>query len=498
MAPILHEKVILPTGKELELDTGLFINNEFVPGAFTIDATNPYTGKVIASVHAAREEEVNQAVEAAEKAYKGVWGKTTPRERSRLLNKLADLVERDREEIAQIETLNNGKPLSASRMIDTAGVIELLRYFAGWTDKHHGKVIDTQGTLSYTRHEPLGVIASVLPWNYPLLMMAMKLTPALSMGNTIVFKTSELTPLSALKIAALIKEAGFPAGVVNVVTGYGHETGEMLSRHMKVHMVTFTGSTAVGRKIMVASAESNLKRFILELGGKSPNIVFDDVEDLDQVVEWSHFGVFLNAGQICYAGTRILVQDTIYDKFVEKFCARARQAKLGDPFDASTTQGPQISPLQCDRILSYIESGKSQGATLALGGKRFDSKGYFIEPTVFTDTDISMKIMQEEIFGPVVCITKFTDEDDAIRKANSTVYGLAGAVHTSSLARAIKVSDRIESGTVWVNAYGMMEDVSMPFGGYHQSGSGRELGEDCLKHYTQVKSVKINIGKPAY
>ncbi|KAI8145573.1 aldehyde dehydrogenase domain-containing protein [Fennellomyces sp. T-0311] len=484
-----------PSGFKLSLQTGLFINNEFVAGGSTIDTINPVTGEVIASVQAAEREQVDLAVEAAEKAYYGGWKKTSARERARLLNKLADLCERDAEELAQIETLDNGKPLSNSRMLDVSVVLTQLRYFAGWCDKNHGKVIETEGKLSYTVHEPIGVCAGIIPWNLPMGMLSWKIAPALATGNTVIIKTSELTPLSGLKIASLIKEAGFPPGVVNIITGYGHIAGDALSRHMKVNKVAFTGSLAVGREILRAAADSNLKKVTLELGGKSPNIIFDDVENLDEVVFWSRMGIFFNAGQACCAGSRIFVQEGIYDQFIEKFKALAASGKVGDPYDPETFQGPQISQRQFDRVMDYIKAGKEGGATCLQGGERVGDTGYFIEPTIFTDVTTDMKIMQEEIFGPVVAIAKFKDVEDVLKMAHDTIYGLAAAVFTSSITRAITMSNELEAGSVWVNCYNIINENS-PFGGYKMSGIGRENGEYALANYTQVKAIKINIGNP--
>ncbi|KAL1933331.1 hypothetical protein VTP01DRAFT_7421 [Rhizomucor pusillus] len=487
----LIAEVSTPKGYKLKLQTGLFINNEFVSGAGTIDTVNPATGEVITAVQAAEAAQVDAAVEAAEKAYKEVWSKVSAQKRGILMLKLADLIERDAEELAQIETLDNGKGISMSRNIDVPGLVSTIRYYGGFADKIHGKVIDTEGKLSYTRHEPIGVCGAIIPWNFPLMMLAWKLGPALCTGNTIVVKTSELTPLSALKVAALVKEAGFPPGVVNIITGYGAKAGDALARHSKVHKIAFTGSTAVGRLVMKAAAETNLKKVTLELGGKSPNIIFDDA-DLDQAVKWAHMGIFFNHGQCCCAGSRIYVQEGIYDKFLAKFKEYTAQTRVGDPFDESTFQGPQISQTQYDRIMSYIEAGKSEGATCYMGGSRVGDKGYFIQPTIFTDVKSSMKIMQEEIFGPVVAVAKFKTVDEVIEMAHDTVYGLAAAVFTQNVTQAITVANRLEAGTVWVNCYNQL-DYNTPFGGYRQSGIGRENGEYALDNYTQVKSVKINI-----
>ncbi|ORZ15064.1 aldehyde dehydrogenase domain-containing protein [Absidia repens] len=478
-------------GYELKLQTGLFINNEFVTGAKTIDTINPATGDVITSVQAAEKKQIDDAVDAAELAFRNVWSKTSPQDRQKLMLKLADLIDRDAEELSQIETLDNGKGISLSRTVDIPGIAASLRYYAGFADKIHGKTVDIPGTFSYTRHEAIGVCGAIIPWNFPLMMLGWKLGPCLATGNVIVVKTSEMTPLSALKVAALAKEAGFPAGVINIVTGYGPEAGDALARHTKVGKVAFTGSTLTGRTVMKAAAESNLKKVTLELGGKSPNIIFDDA-DLDKAVKWAHFGIFFNHGQCCCAGSRVYVQEGIYDRFLEKFKKATEETRVGDPTDESTFQGPQISQLQYDRIMGYIESGKDEGAKVYLGGARHGDKGYFIQPTVFTDVTPKMKIVQEEIFGPVVVVSKFKDADEVVELAHDTTYGLAAAVFTENVTRAIDVANRLEAGTVWVNAYNVL-NPQVPFGGYRQSGVGRENGEYALDNYVQIKTVRVNL-----
>ncbi|ORX46717.1 aldehyde dehydrogenase [Hesseltinella vesiculosa] len=479
-------------GYKLDLQTGLFINNEFVAGAETIDVVNPAYGETICAVQAADKEQVDQAVDAAHKAFYGGWKEAAPQTRQKLMLKLADLMERDAEELAQIETLDNGKGISMSRNVDVPASISTIRYYAGYCDKIHGKVIDTPGSLSYTRHEAIGVVGCIIPWNFPLLMLAWKLGPALCTGNAIIVKSSELTPLSAIKIAALAKEAGFPPGVLNIITGYGPKAGDALARHTKVGKIAFTGSTLTGRHIMKAAAESNLKKVTLELGGKSPSIVFEDA-DLDQAIKWTHHGIYFNHGQCCCAGSRIYVQESIYDKFIAKFKEYAENTRVGDPEDETTFQGPQVSQTQYDRIMSYIETGKAEGATVFTGGERQGDKGYFIQPTVFTDVKQDMKIMQEEIFGPVVAIAKFKNLDDVIEKAHDTTYGLAASIHTTNVKTAIQVSNKLEAGTVWVNQHNVLHPET-PFGGFRQSGFGRENGEYALENYLQVKCVKINIG----
>jgi len=472
----------------------LFINNEWVKGVDgkTFEVINPSTEKVICSVNEATEKDVDIAVAAARKAFDGSWRKVTPEERGKLLVKLSDLVVRDLDLLAAVESLDNGKSISMAKG-DLGAVAGCLRYYGGWADKIEGKVIDTNSdTFSYTKQEPIGVCGQIIPWNFPMLMAAWKIGPAVATGNTVVLKTAEQTPLSALVFANLIKEAGFPPGVVNIISGFGKIAGAALSAHMDVDKVAFTGSTVIGRQIMKAAAGSNLKKVTLELGGKSPNIVFNDA-DIDNAISWVNFGIFYNHGQCCCAGSRIYVQEGIYDKFVEKFKARALQNKVGDPFAADTFQGPQVSQLQYDRIMGYIDAGKKEGATVETGGGRHGTEGYFIQPTIFSNVTPQMKIMQEEIFGPVCSIAKFKDEAEVLKVANDSNYGLASAVHTSNLNTAIRVANALRAGTVWVNQYNMLHH-QLPFGGYKESGIGRELGEAALANYTQTKTVSIRLG----
>ncbi|KAI9902016.1 hypothetical protein N3K66_003833 [Trichothecium roseum] len=474
--------------------TGLFINNEWVEGVDkkTFETINPTTEEVICSVSEATEKDVDLAVSAARKAFEGEWKQTTPQTRSTLLIKLAELAEKNTDLLAAVESLDNGKSITMAKG-DVGAVVGCLRYYGGWADKIEGKTIDiAPDMLHYTKPEPIGVCGQIIPWNFPLLMFAWKIGPALATGNTIVMKTAEQTPLSALVFANLIKEAGFPAGVVNVISGFGKVAGAAVSSHMDIDKVAFTGSTVVGRQIMKAAAASNLKKVTLELGGKSPNIVFNDA-DIEQAISWVNFGIYYNHGQCCCAGTRIFVQEDIYDKFLEAFKARALQNKVGDPFKDDTFQGPQISQIQYDRIMGYIKSGKEEGAKVEIGGERLGDKGYFIKPTIFSNVRSDMKIMQEEIFGPVCAIAKFKNEDEVIGLGNETSYGLASAIHTKDLNRAIRVSNALKAGTVWVNCYNLLHH-QLPFGGYKESGIGRELGEAALANYTQNKSVAIRLG----
>ncbi|KAB8232393.1 aldehyde dehydrogenase (NAD(P)(+)) ald5 [Aspergillus alliaceus] len=477
-----------------EQPLGLFINNEFVKAKSgrTFETINPTDEKPIVSVQEADEADVDAAVDAAHAAFEGAWRQVTPSERGRLLTKLADLLERDSDTLAAIEALDNGKAFTMAK-VDVANAAGCLRYYGGWADKIHGQTIDTNPeSLTYTRHEPIGVCGQIIPWNFPLLMWSWKIGPAIAAGNVVVLKTAEQTPLSGLYAAKLVKEAGFPPGVINIISGFGRVAGAAISSHMKIDKVAFTGSTVVGRMILQAAAKSNLKKVTLELGGKSPNIVFDDA-DIDNAISWSNFGIFFNHGQCCCAGSRILVQEGIHDKFVARFKERAAQNKLGNPFEANTFQGPQVSQLQFDRIMEYINHGKNEGATVITGGDRHGSEGYFIQPTVFTDVHENMKIAQEEIFGPVVTIQKFKDEAEAIKIGNGTAYGLAAAVHTKNVNTAIRVSNALRAGTVWINNYNMI-NYQAPFGGFKESGIGRELGSYALENYTQVKTVHYRLG----
>ncbi|CAD6587928.1 MAG: aldehyde dehydrogenase (NAD(P)(+)) ald5 [Cyphobasidiales sp. Tagirdzhanova-0007] len=474
------------------------INNEFVEseGGKVFDVINPTTGEKIADVSEASPKDVDRAVAAAQKAYDTVWGlNCSGAERGRLMIKLAEAVEANIDEIAAIESADNGKAFSVAKGFDLTEFAACLRYYGGWADKNHGKVIEVDATrMIHTRHEPIGVVGQIIPWNFPAMMMGWKIGPALACGNTVVLKTAEQTPLSALKIATLIKDI-FPPGVVNVVTGLGKITGAAIASHMEIHKVAFTGSTLVGRSIMKAAADSNLKKVTLELGGKSPNIVCDDA-DIEQAVSWSAFGLFFNHGQCCCAGSRVYVQESIYHKFMAAFQKKVEELKVGDPFKADTFQGPQVSQLQFDRIMAYIDDGKKSGAKVTTGGKRLGDKGYFIEPTIFENALPDTKIVQEEIFGPVVVVTKFKDDADIIKVANNSVYGLAAAVFSRDISRAMDLGHKLHAGTVWINCYNKLH-VNVPFGGFKQSGIGRELGEYALAEYSNVKAVNININVPA-
>ncbi|KAI0319880.1 aldehyde dehydrogenase [Amylostereum chailletii] len=482
--------------KKVSFLTGVFIDNKFSHGSnkTTIDVVNPSTGKITSSIAEGTAADVNRAVTAARRAFTTTWGLNTPgAERGRLMNRLADLILANADELAALVVLENGKPFThAQREAQVAPSI--FKYFAGWTDKNHGKTIETsEAKLAYTRHEPIGVCGQIIPWNFPLANIAMKLGPALATGCTVVMKPSEITPLSALRFCELVVEAGFPPGVVNMVVGYGPTVGQTIAEHMDIDKVAFTGSTPVGRRIQEAAAKSNLKNVTLELGGKSPSIVFDDA-DVEQAVKWTLRSMFVNSGQVCIASSRIFVQAGVYDKFLEAYAKGAQSFKLGDPFAPDSFQGPQVSKTQFDRIMGYIRSGKDEGATAYIGGEQHGDSGYWIKPPIFTDTKPDMKIIQEEIFGPVVALIKFEDEDDVVRQANDTIYGLSASLFTQNVKRAIETAHRLQAGQVFVNSANNF-DPSTPFGGYKQSGMGREMGQDALTSYTNVKSVHVNLGQ---
>ncbi|KAF7419496.1 aldehyde dehydrogenase (NAD(P)(+)) ald5 [Pleurotus ostreatus] len=477
-----------------EFNTGLFLGGEFVDGSDkeTIDVINPTNGKLITKVSLGTKADVDTAVKLAHKALETTWGLNAGgAERAAMLRKLGDLMYDHREELAAIEALDNGKTFGWALDVDITFSTDTIKYYAGWADKISGQTIETdEKKLCYTRHEPIGIVGQIIPWNFPLLMLTWKIGPALATGNAIILKPSEFTPLTALRMAALIKEAGFPDGSVSFITGYGHIVGEAISSHMEIDKVAFTGSTLVGRKIMEAAAKSNLKNVTLELGGKSPNVIFNDA-DLEQAVGWAAHGIFWNHGQACCAGSRIFVQEGIYDEFLKRFTERTKSLKVGDPFEVGVDQGPLVSKPHFDRVMGYIKSGIEQGATLHHGGAEHTGDGFFVNPTIFTDTTPDMKIVQEEIFGPVGVVIKFKDEDDVVRLANDTVYGLAAIVFSQDINRALETAHRLKAGTVWVNCANQLH-ANVPFGGFKQSGIGRELGEYALHNYTNIKAVHVN------
>ena len=473
----------------------LLINGEWLEGAKHFDTMNPATGEVLTQIVEAGSKEVDQAVAAARKAFDdrgGPWRKMSASDRGKLIWKLADLIERNIDELAELETLDNGKPIFESRQVDMPMVIDVLRYYAGWATKIHGETVNTFETaFTYTLREPVGVVGLIIPWNFPLLLASWKLGPALACGNAIVMKPAEQTPLTTLRLGELAIEAGFPGGVMNIVTG-GPETGKALVLHPGINKIAFTGSTAVGKEIMRGAADS-LKRITLELGGKSPNVVFSDA-DIDSAVRGAINGIFYGKGEVCNAGSRLFVESKLQDEFVDKLVSRAKKMQPADPLDPKTRLGAIVSQEQMNTVLSYIEAGKKE-AQLITGGNRVTldgSKGFFLEPTIFGGVTNDMKIAQEEIFGPVLSVLAFDDVDQMIEQANANPYGLAAAVWTKDIKKAHTVSRRLQAGTIWINTYGLM-DAALPFGGFKQSGFGRELGMHAIEHYTELKTVWLNM-----
>ena len=474
-------------------ETRLFINGEFVDSidGSTFDTYNPATGEVIAKVVAASAKDVDRAVKAARTALEsGPWPRMDAADRGRLLYRLADLFEKHAEELAQLESLNCGKTIRDSRG-DLAGVVNGLRYYAGWADKIEGKTIPVRGNfLSYTLRQPVGVVGQIIPWNFPLLMLAWKWGPALACGNTIVMKPAEQTPLTALRAAELAREAGFPPGVINILNGMGETTGHAIVVHPDIDKIAFTGHVDTA-KIIQKNAADTLKRTTFELGGKSPNVIFADC-DMEAAVNGAFHAIYFHGGQCCTAGSRLFVEKRIHQEFVERLAEKAKERKIGDQLDESTEQGPQVSQEQMDKILSYIELGNKEGATLMTGGQRYGKKGYFIEPTVFDNVRDDMAIARDEIFGPVVSVLPFNSYDEMIVRANNTMYGLAAGVWTRDIDKAHRYARDVKAGTVWVNCYHVV-DSTTPFGGFKMSGQGRENGEAALEHYTEIKTVTIKL-----
>jgi len=471
----------------------MFINGKWVNSASgkTFPTYNPATGDVLANIAEGDKEDINRAVAAARAAFEhGPWRKMTPSERGRLIWRLGELIEKHNEEFAQLESLDNGKPVTIARVADVPLTADLFRYMAGWATKIEGNTIPISAHgakfLAYTLREPVGVVGQIIPWNFPLLMAAWKLGPALATGCCVVLKPAEQTPLTALKLGELIQEAGIPDGVVNIVTGYGETAGAALAAHDDVDKIAFTGSTEVG-KLIVKAAAGNLKKVSLELGGKSPNIVFDDA-DLENTIQGAAMAIFFNHGQCCCAGSRLYVEQKEFDKVVDGVSQIASKIKVGPGMEPATEMGPLVSEEQMNRVCGYLESGFSEGAKATTGGSRAGERGYFVKPTVLVNTNENMKVVREEIFGPVVTAIPFKDVDDLIAKANNTEYGLAAGVWTRDIKKAHRTAAALRAGTVWINCYNVF-DAALPFGGYKQSGWGREMGHEVLEMYTEVKSV---------
>jgi phenylacetaldehyde dehydrogenase len=475
----------------------MLINGKWVDAASgkTFPTYNPATGEVLANVAEGDREDIDRAVKAARAAFdSGPWSNITPAERSRLIWKLADLIEQNAEEFAQLESLDNGKPAAIARVADVPGTIALFRYMAGWATKIEGNTIpiSAHGSkfLAMTLREPVGVVGQIIPWNFPLMMASWKLGPALAAGCTVILKPAEQTPLTALRLGELIQEAGFPDGVVNIVPGYGETAGAALAAHPLVDKIAFTGSTEVG-KLIVKAATGNLKKVSLELGGKSPNVVFQDA-DIEGAINGSAMAIFFNQGQTCCAGSRLYVEGKSFDKVVDGVSQLASKIRVGPGLEPTSDMGPLVSEEQLNRVCGYLESGYSEGAKATVGGSREGTKGYFVKPTVLVNTNEKMKVVREEIFGPVVTAIPFNDVDDLVAKANNTEYGLAAGVWTRDITKAHRIASKLRAGTVWINCYNVF-DPAMPFGGYKQSGWGREMGHEVLNLYTEVKSVCLPI-----
>jgi len=478
----------------------LFINGQWADAASgkTFETPNPATGETLARVAEGDKEDIDRAVRAARRAFEeGPWSRMTPSERGRVVWKIGDLILEHVDELAQLESLDNGKPFAVAQAADVPLSADLFHYMAGWATKIEGNTIDISVPYmpganfhSYTLREPIGVVGQIIPWNFPLLMAAWKLGPALAAGCTVVLKPAEQTPLSALRLAELIAEAGVPEGVVNVVPGFGETAGAALAGHMDVDKVAFTGSTEVGKLIVAAAGASNLKKLTLELGGKSPNIVFEDA--MEGAVEGAANAIFFNHGQCCVAGSRLFVHQTRFDEVVGGVSEIAKSIKLGSGLEAGTQMGPLVSEEQFQRVSGYLESGQAEGATAVVGGGRFGDRGFFIEPTVLVNTHGNMKVVKEEIFGPVVVAAPFSDLDDIAAQANDTEYGLGAGIWTKDIGKAHALAKKIRAGTVWINCYNVF-DAALPFGGYKQSGWGREMGHEVLNNYTEVKAVTTQL-----
>ncbi len=472
--------------------TQCFIGGKWIPAASgkMFPTMHPATEEVVAQVAEGDADDVDLAVEVAREALEhGPWATMDARERGELLFRLADLIEQENDELAALETLDNGKPIRDARTGDIPLVVDCLRYYAGFADKIHGQTIPVRGNyFTYTRREPVGVVGQIIPWNFPALMVAWKWGPALAAGCTVVMKPAEQTPLSCLRMARLAQKAGFPDGVINVVPGYGPTAGAAIVRHPGIDKIAFTGEMSTAQLIM-REAATTLKRLTFELGGKSPNVVFADA-DLEQAAHGAHLGLYFNQGQCCCAGSRLFVQEEVHDELIERLAAMNHTRKVGNPFDIETEQGPQIDQAQMDKILHYIDLGLQEGASCVTGGGRVGEQGYFVEPTLFSGVTDEMTIAKEEIFGPVLSVLKFKDEREIVERANATHFGLAAAVWTRDIGKAHRIAAKVRAGTVWVNCYDIF-DAAAPFGGFKMSGMGRELGEAGLQAYTETKTVTV-------
>ncbi|KYQ90465.1 aldehyde dehydrogenase [Tieghemostelium lacteum] len=496
----------------IKVNTQVFINNEWSDGVNgnskkeKFQLINPATEEVMGEYFLGDSTDVDTAVKAARNAYNSKWKSMNPSDRGILLYKLADLIEKHRHVLAVLESVNVGKPYGESYYYDLKQTINTYRYFAGWADKLQGNSIPighmsaNAPTFALTRHVPLGVVGLILPWNLPLQLLTWKLAPCLATGNTVVIKPSEFTPLTTWYLANLIKEAGFPPGVVNVIAGNGVQVGNAISSHMDINKVGFTGSTKIGKLVQVSATNSNLKHVSLELGGKSPVIVFSDTKNpsetttqslFEKAIVDSYHGLFWNAGQCCSAGSRIYVQEQVYDEFVQRMHTMVKNRVLGDPLDSKTDQGPQVNKFQMESVLRYCQIGQNEGARLVCGGKRHGTKGYYIEPTIFADVQDHMTIAREEIFGPVMCIFKFKTISEVIERANNSIYGLVGSVFTRDFNTSLVVSEQLDVGLVWVNSFNII-DATIPWGGTKQSGIGRDLSQYCLNQYTETKSIILH------